>query len=139
MPELCIFCQIARGEIPAEVVFEDEVSLAFLDRTPLFPGHCLLIPREHHSTLMDLPEELVAPLFANARRLAAAVEVALQAEGIFVGINNRISQSVQHLHVHVVPRRRGDGLKGFFWPRRKYPSQEAMAETAERIRRALAG
>ena len=136
MPE-CVFCQIINGEIPATVVFEDEVSLAFLDRRPLFPGHCLLIPRAHHTTLMDLPPELVPPLFLNARRLAAAVEVAMQAEGIFVGINNRISQSVAHLHIHIVPRRKGDGLKGFFWPRTTYASDEAMAATAQRIRAAL--
>jgi histidine triad (HIT) family protein len=136
MPE-CLFCQIISGQLPAAIVFEDEVSLAFLDRNPLFPGHVLLIPRAHHTTLMDLPSEFVPPLFLNAQRLAQAVELALQAEGIFVGINNRVSQSVAHLHVHIVPRRKGDGLKGFFWPRSKYASIAAMDEAAERIRGAL--
>jgi histidine triad (HIT) family protein len=129
----CLFCRIASGVIPAATAFEDEHSLAFLDHRPLFPGHCLLIPRTHHETLADLPPELVEPLFRNARRLAAAMEAALGAEGSFVAINNRVSQSVPHLHIHVVPRRKGDGLKGFFWPRQKYRDAEQM----EQIRLAL--
>ena len=136
MPD-CLFCQIISGQLSAAIVFEDEHSIAFLDRRPLFPGHCLLIPQTHHTTLMDLPSELVPPLFLSAQRVARAVELAMQAEGIFVGINNRISQSVAHLHIHIVPRRKGDGLKGFFWPRTQYSGDEAMAETAERIRAAL--
>lgn len=136
MPD-CVFCQIISGQIPAATVFEDEFSLAFLDRNPLFPGHCLLIPRAHHATLMDLPPELVPPLFLNAQRLARAIELAMEAEGIFVGVNNRISQSVAHLHIHIVPRRKGDRLKGFFWPRSKYAGEDAMTEAAERIRAAL--
>jgi len=116
----CTFCRIAAGEIAASVVFDDSECLAFLDHRPLFPGHCLLIPRAHHETLAGLPSTLAAALFENARRLSAVVEEALGAEGSFVAINNRVSQSVPHVHIHVVPRSKGDGLKGFFWPRRKY-------------------
>ena len=135
----CPFCQIASGQVEAAVVFEDDLSLAFLDRSPLFPGHCLLIPRGHYATFMDLPPGLVGPLFVSAQRLARAIEVALGAEGVFVGINNRISQSVPHLHLHVVPRGKGDGLKGFFWPRQKYPDAAAMEAVAARLRAALDG
>lgn len=134
----CIFCQIGRGEIAAPLVLEDETALAFLDHRPVFLGHTLLIPRLHVATLMDLPPELVGPLFERAQMLARAVQEALEADGIFVGINNRVSQSVPHLHVHIVPRTRGDGLKGFFWPRRTYESEAARAATAARIRQALA-
>ena len=133
----CPFCQIASGQVPAALVHEDDLSLAFLDRRPLFPGHTLLIPRAHHETLMDLPPGLAGPLFARARLLSIAIERALQAGGIFVGLNNRISQSVPHLHLHIVPRHQGDGLKGFFWPRHPYESEAAMAETAGRIREAM--
>jgi len=129
----CTFCRIAKGEVVAPVVFEDSDCLAFLDHRPLFPGHCLLIPRAHHETLAGLPSPLAAALFENARRLSAVVEEALGAEGSFVAINNRVSQSVPHVHIHVVPRRKGDGLKGFFWPRRKYRD----AEEIENIRTSL--
>lgn len=135
----CEFCQVVGGESQSEVVFEDEVSLAFLDRRPLFPGHCLLIPKAHYSTLADLPPELIAPLFRNAQLLARAVEQAMGAEGTLVALNNRVSQSVPHLHVHIVPRRRKDGLKGFFWPRQPYPDAEAMRRVREAIRSAIAG
>lgn len=138
MSSSCIFCAIARGAQPAQLVFEDEHSLAFLDQRPLFPGHCLLIPRPHHETLQELPAELVAPLFLNARLLARAVEAGMQAEGVFVAMNNRVSQSVPHLHVHVVPRRRKDGLRGFFWPRGKYQNEQEAAAAREAIRKALA-
>ncbi len=133
----CIFCDIISGRQEVPIVFEDEVSLAFLDRSPLFHGHCLLIPREHYATLMDLPQQLIGPLFTNAQLLSRAVEAALGAGGIFVGINNRVSQSVHHLHVHIVPRIKGDGLKGFFWPRHKYPDTAAMEAVAGRIRAAV--
>ncbi len=129
----CIFCGIVAGSIPASVVWEDEHSLVFLDNRPLFPGHCLLVPRLHVETLADLPPALVGPLFANARMLSKAVEEALGAEGSFVGINNRVSQSVPHLHVHVVPRRKKDGLKGFFWPRNLYKHDEEMEEVRRRL------
>ncbi len=134
----CAFCRILRGEASACIVLEDEISVAFLDHRPLFPGHCLLVPREHYETLMDLPPELVGPLFQNARLLARAMEIGLGAEGSFVAINNRVSQSVPHLHVHVVPRRKGDGLRGFFWPRQRYASEAEMAEVARRLREAIA-
>jgi histidine triad (HIT) family protein len=133
----CRFCAIARGQAPAFVVLDGQDCLAFLDHRPLFPGHCLLIPRQHIETLTDLPQQLVPALFGDAQRLAAAVEQATGAEGTFVAINNRVSQSVPHLHVHVVPRRRGDGLKGFFWPRTRYSGEEQMADVQRRIRQAL--
>jgi histidine triad (HIT) family protein len=132
-----VFCQIARGGKEACVVLDDASCLAFLDHRPLFPGHVLLMPKVHHGTLADLPAELVEPFFAQARRLATAVEAATGAEGTFVAINNRISQSVPHLHVHIVPRRKGDGLRGFFWPRQKYVNAAEMQAIAEAIRRAL--
>lgn len=131
---MCAFCEIARGGSRAAIVMEDESSVAFLDDRPLFPGHVLLIPRQHHETLTDLPDHLIHPLFRNAQRLAQAVQRAVGAEGTFVAMNNKISQSVPHLHVHVVPRRRKDGLRGFFWPRTKYGSEEEKLQVAEAIR-----
>jgi histidine triad (HIT) family protein len=137
----CIFCQIASGTLAAPLVFEDEVSLAFLDHRPIFPGHTLLIPKQHHETLADLPEALIKPIFTNTQLLTRAIESALQAEGTFVAINNRVSQSVPHLHVHIVPRRRKDGLRGFFWPRQAYKDPDEMenirknlSETVTRLR-----
>jgi len=134
----CRFCAIIRVELPACQVFEDDFSVAFLDRRPLFPGHLLLVPREHHETLCDLPERLITPLFSAARLLARAVEVALEAEGSFVALNNRVSQSVPHLHIHIVPRRRHDGLKGFFWPRSNYLDEADIARVGGLIRSAAA-
>jgi histidine triad (HIT) family protein len=125
------------GEQPAVVVYEDAVSLAFLDGRPLFPGHLLLIPREHIETLADLPADLTAPLFANARLLSMAVETGLGAGGSLVLINNRVSQSVPHLHVHVIPRRRKDGLRGFLWPRRTYQSETEMLAVRDALRAAI--
>jgi histidine triad (HIT) family protein len=135
--EGCRFCAIADGDEDAHVVFEDEHSIAFLDHRPLFPGHALLIPREHYETIWDLPDELVGPLFANAKSLSAAIREAMGSQGAFIALNNVVSQSVPHLHVHLVPRNRKDGLRGFFWPRRKYDSDEHMAETAAAIRGVL--
>jgi len=134
----CLFCGIVNGEVSASIVFEDEVSFAFLDHRPLFPGHCLLVPKEHFETLADLPVELVGPFFQNAQLMARAVEIALESEGSFVAMNNRVSQSVPHLHVHVVPRRRKDGLKGFFWPRTKYADQAQMIAVQKLIQAAIA-
>jgi histidine triad (HIT) family protein len=134
----CRFCAVVAGAESAHVVFEDEVSLAFLDHRPLFPGHSLLIPREHHETIWDVPEGMVGPLFANARSLSAAIRDAMGAQGAFVALNNVVSQSVPHLHVHLVPRNRKDGLRGFFWPRTKYESEAHMRETAARVRTAVA-
>jgi histidine triad (HIT) family protein len=134
----CVFCNVLSGEAATNVVFEDEISLAFLDHRPLFPGHCLLIPKTHYETLSDLPESLVGPLFKNVQLLTRAVEAALEAEGSFVAMNNRVSQSVPHLHVHVVPRKRKDGLKGFFWPRNKYGNDVEIVEVQKLIKSAIA-
>ncbi|MDC0685901.1 HIT family protein [Sorangium atrum] len=133
----CVFCSIARGETPAHVVLDEPEVLAFLDHRPLFPGHCLLIPRAHHEVLTDIPASLVGPLFATAQRLACAVESACSADGSFVAINNRVSQSVPHVHIHVVPRRQRDGLKGFFWPRYKYAGEHEMRAFRDAIVTAL--
>jgi histidine triad (HIT) family protein len=130
----CRFCSIVSGQLEAEVVFEDEISLAFLDHKPLFSGHSLLVPREHHETIWDLPDDLIAPLFANARLLSAAIREAMRAKGAFVALNNVVSQSVPHLHVHVVPRNPKDGLRGFFWPRHRYDSDEHAREAGDAIR-----
>ena len=133
----CLFCRIVSGELPATVVYEDENSVAFLDHRPLFPGHTLLVPREHVETLGELRVSLVGPYFKAVQLLTRAVESALDAEGTFVAMNNRVSQSVPHLHVHVVPRRRKDGLKGFFWPRTKYKDDEEMKVVQSKIAAAL--
>jgi|SRR5262245_29007345 len=122
----CAFCRIVRGDASTHIVFEDEVSVGFLDHRPVFHGHTLLIPRRHVAVLADLPTALVAPFFANVQLLARVIETGLGADGSFVAVNNRVSQSVPHLHVHVVPRRRGDGLRGFFWPRQRYASNQEM-------------
>jgi histidine triad (HIT) family protein len=135
----CLFCGIVNGgEVNASVVFDDDVSIAFLDHRPLFPGHCLLVPKNHFETLSDLPPDLVGPFFKNVQLLARAVEVALEAEGSFVAMNNRVSQSVPHLHVHIVPRRKKDGLKGFFWPRNKYGNEAEILEVQQSIQSAIA-
>jgi histidine triad (HIT) family protein len=133
----CPFCAIVRGEAPAHEVLRDEVAVAFLDRRPLFKGHVLLVPTDHVETLPDLPVDDVGPFFARGQRLAAAMESGLHAMGSFVALNNRISQSVPHLHLHVVPRSRKDGLRGFFWPRTKYDSEDEMATYAARVRGSL--
>jgi histidine triad (HIT) family protein len=137
MAASCTFCRIVAGELPAQVVLDDEVCLAFLDTTPLFPGHTLVVPRAHHETLGELPPGLVEPLFGRARRLAQAMEHGLGAAGSFVAVNNRVSQSVPHLHVHVVPRNRKDGLRGFFWPRTRYDDEAHAARVAATLRGAL--
>jgi histidine triad (HIT) family protein len=137
-PLPCLFCRVVSGEIPAHVVYEDALTVAFLDHRPLFPGHALVVPRTHVETLIDLPFERVAPLFAAVQVLARAVERGLGAGGSFVAVNNRISQSVPHLHVHVVPRRPKDGLKGFFWPRGRYRDEAEAADIAARLRAAVA-
>jgi histidine triad (HIT) family protein len=138
MPTMdCLFCEIVKGERPAHVVLDDGPVVAFLDTRPLFKGHTLLVPRTHYETLADLPADLIEPLFAAGQRLSVAVETALGAAGSFVAINNRISQSVPHMHVHVVPRNRKDGLRGFFWPRTKYDSDDEARACADRIRGAL--
>ena len=133
----CVFCQIASGGIPGAIVFEDEQTLAFLDHRPLFPGHTLLIPRQHIATLDDVPPPLLSELSGDARLLAMAVERGLGAQGAFVALNNRVSQSVPHLHFHIVPRTKGDGLKGFFWPRGKYRDSAHTEETRAALARAV--
>jgi histidine triad (HIT) family protein len=133
----CPFCAIAAGAEAGHVVFEDEISVAFLDSRPLFPGHSLLIPREHLETFADLPDDLIGPLFANARLLSRAIPEAMGKPGSFVALNNVVSQSVPHLHIHIVPRKPKDGLRGFFWPRTKYDSEEQMQDVAATVRRAV--
>jgi histidine triad (HIT) family protein len=133
----CLFCAIVAGDQPAEVVFEDETSIAFLDARPVFHGHSLLVPRAHHETLAELPDELLDPYFRNVRMLSVAVRDAMGAQGSFVAINNVVSQSVPHLHTHVVPRVKRDGLRGFFWPRTKYEHDQHAAETAAKVRAAV--
>jgi histidine triad (HIT) family protein len=136
---VCKFCQIAAHALPSSVVFEDSISLAFLDNRPLFPGHVLLIPKQHFETLQDLPSDLIGGFFRNVQLLSKAVEEGMQAEGTFVAINNRVSQSVPHLHVHIVPRRKKDGLRGFFWPRNAYKDEEQMKDAQAAIRNARTG
>ena len=139
MPAECLFCQIAAQRRAAAVVFEDDDSLVFLDHRPLFAGHCLLIPKTHVETLADLPLAQVGPLFTVAQRVARAMEDGLAAEGSFVAVNNRVSQSVAHLHIHVVPRRKKDGLKGFFWPRGRYATALEMEPVRATLEDAVAG
>lgn len=134
----CAFCEIAKGGRPAFTVLGTEPVLAFLDTRPLFKGHTLLIPRAHVETLADLPGDLLVPFFTAAQRLSAAMETVLGAAGSFVAMNNRVSQSVPHLHLHVVPRNRKDGLRGFFWPRTRYESDDEARAYADRLRGALA-
>jgi Diadenosine tetraphosphate (Ap4A) hydrolase and other HIT family hydrolases len=137
MKDSCVFCRIVTGDLAAPIVFEDKNSIAFLDHRPLFPGHSLLVPRAHYETLADLPAGEIGPFFTNAQLLVKAVELAMEAEGTFVAMNNRVSQSVPHLHVHIVPRRRKDGLKGFFWPRNKYQDDEHMQKTQLSLKKVI--
>jgi histidine triad (HIT) family protein len=141
MTATCLFCQIAKGELPAHIVHRDEYTVAFLDRAPLLHGHVLVMPVKHVETLDDLPDDLLAPLFAAVRRASIAVQKALRAEGSFVATNTRVSQSVPHLHIHVVPRNKGDGLFStrLIWQRKKYETDSEMAEIATKIRTAYAG
>ncbi len=133
----CLFCAIAAGSVAAEIVLESEAVLAFLDTRPVFKGHVLLVPRTHVATLPDLPDDLALPFVAASRRLATAMVAGLGAQGSFVCANNVVSQSVPHLHLHVIPRTKGDGLRGFLWPRVPYDSPQEMAEYAARLRSVL--
>lgn len=133
----CAFCRVVALEAPAHRVLDDDIAVAFLDTRPLFPGHVLVVPRRHAETLTDLTEDELGPFFARVRRTARAVEEALRAAGTFVAANNRVSQSVPHFHVHVVPRNRKDGLRGFFWPRTRYADGAEAENVAARIRAAL--
>jgi|SRR5690349_21623565 len=133
MPTDDVFCRIVAGDEPAHVVLDDDVVVAFLDQRPVFPGHVLVVPRRHIVTLRDLHAEEIGPYFERVQWVTAGVEDALDAHGSFVAMNNTVSQSVAHLHTHVVPRRRKDGLRGFFWPRQRYADDAEMAALAERI------
>ena len=133
----CLFCSIVSGIKTAAIVDDDSDGFVFLDHRPLFPGHCLVVPHQHCETLADLPASGVGPFFKKVQLISKVVESAMGAEGTFVAMNNRVSQSVPHLHVHVVPRKKKDGLKGFFWPRTKYKTEEEMLETAKLIKNEL--
>jgi histidine triad (HIT) family protein len=135
----CLFCRIVAGEEAAHVVYDGADGVAFLDTRPLFPGHTLVVPRLHVATLPELSGEAVGPFFLLVQRISAAVPAAMNAAGSFVAMNNVVSQSVPHLHAHVVPRNRKDGLRGFFWPRQRYAGEDQMAEVAAAISAALAG
>ena len=133
----CVFCQIAAGTLPADVIFADDRVVAFLDARPVFKGHTLVVPRPHVATFAALSPDALTALFTTAQRMSAAVEVGLQADGTFVAMNDKVSQSVPHVHVHVVPRRRKDGLRGFFWPRVRYEDAAEQSTFAARIRAVL--
>ena len=135
--EGCVFCRVVAGDQAAEIVLADDVCVAFLDHRPVFKGHVLVAPRRHVETLTDLEDADVGPFFGRVQRVTAGVQTAMVADGTFVAMNNVVSQSVPHLHVHVVPRRRKDGLRGFFWPRQRYDGPEEMAAIAERVRAAI--
>jgi len=133
----CTFCRVINKEIESYTVFEDDLTLAFLDTKPLFPGHVLLVPRLHYKGINEVPDETIAALFSNAKKLSSAIEQGFHSDGSFIAVNNKVSQSVPHLHVHIVPRKFKDGLKGFFWPRYAYKSKEEMLQAQETIVKAL--
>lgn len=133
-----MFCDIAAGRVPAHVVLDDAEVIAFLDARPVFKGHVLVAPREHVTTLPDMPADAVGPYFLRVQRISAVMPAALGSQGTFVAANNVVSQSVPHLHFHVVPRTKGDGLRGFFWPRLRYESDDEAAQYADKLRSALA-
>lgn len=135
----CEFCKIANKEGKAHVVMEDSKTIAFLDIRPLFPGHVLLIPKKHIKNLSELPEDTMGTLFGNVKLLCGAIEKAMMSDGTFIAINDKVSQSVPHLHIHVVPRKFKDGLKGFFWPRYKYSGEQEMKKVQSKIIAALKG
>lgn len=134
----CVFCDIVAGRTPASIVLRDEAAVGFLDARPVFKGHVLVVPPAHVPTLLEVPAATLGPFFAAVQRVARGVEAGLEADGTFVAMNNKVSQSVPHLHAHVVPRRRKDGLRGFFWPRVPYASDAEREEFAARIRDAIA-
>lgn len=133
----CVFCTIADRTNDAHIVFEDELTICFLDNRPLFPGHCLLIPRQHIQTIENAGEELGNTLFRNLRTISIAVEKGSGSEGTFMAINNKVSQSIPHLHIHIVPRNKKDGLRGFFWPRNPYRDEEHMQDICKKIKTAI--
>ena len=133
----CVFCAIVSGDTPAHIVLDEHDIVGFLDTRPVFPGHVLVVPRRHVDTMLDLDDHGVTGLFVAARRVAAGVEAGLGSGGTWVSVNNRVSQSVPHVHIHVVPRTKGDGLRGFFWPRARYPSDDDAAAIAAKLRAAI--
>ncbi len=133
----CLFCDAVDGIVAVRSVLNDEIAIAFLDRSPVFKGHVLVVPRKHVVTLAHLDRDLIGPFFERVQRISAAMPAALDCDGTFVAINNVVSQSVAHLHVHIVPRRRKDGLRGFFWPRVRYESDAEADDYAERLADAL--
>jgi histidine triad (HIT) family protein len=133
----CLFCAIIAGTVPAHQILADAAVVAFLDARPVFKGHALVVPRAHYQTLADLPAGLISPLFTAVQRVSAAMPAALGAQGSFVAVNNVVSQSVPHLHAHVIPRIKGDGLRGFFWPRLKYADDAEAAQYASKLRQVL--
>ncbi len=133
----CVFCGIVNGKEKGDIVFEDEKTIAFLDKTPIYHGHCIIIPKKHYETIMDLPDDMTLALFKNTEKLSKAVMMAMGADGILNIVNNIVSQSIPHLHVHIIPRKRGDGLKGFMWPRKPYKDETEKLETAKKIREAI--
>jgi histidine triad (HIT) family protein len=135
MGEGCAFCEIIEGKSKTNVVFEDTYALAFLDQRPVFHGHCLLVPKQHFETIMDTPDSMEGPLFKDVKLLSKAIKLAMKADGILIISNNLISQSVPHLHIHIIPRRKGEILKGFMWPRHPYESEEQMEKIAESIKK----
>ncbi len=137
MEEECKFCAFVNGKKKASVVFKDEATLAFMDYKPIFHGHCLVIPREHFRTIMDVPDNLIPKLFKNVKMLSEAVKRAMSSEGILIIMNNTVSQSVPHLHIHIIPRNKGDGLKGFMWPRRSYENEKQTEEIQLRIKKEI--
>lgn len=135
--DTCLFCQIVSGRLESAIVHEGQDFIVFLDHRPLFHGHCLVVPRKHSETLADLPVAAVGPFFQEVQFISRIVEKAMNAEGTFVAMNNRVSQSVPHLHVHVVPRKKKDGLKGFFWPRTRYANQQEMEDVRQCLMKAI--
>ena len=133
----CVFCAVVAGEEPAQIVLDEPEVVGFLDARPVFPGHVLVVPRRHRDTMLDLDDDEIATLFSAARRVARAVEDGLGSGGSWVSVNNTVSQSVPHVHVHVVPRTKGDGLRGFFWPRSRYASDAEAAAVAAKLRDAI--
>jgi histidine triad (HIT) family protein len=133
----CLFCAIVAGEAPAHIVLDEPEAVAFLDIHPVFKGHVLVIPRQHVVTLPEMPTPLLTALFVAVQRCAGAMVTGLGAQGSWVAQNNVVSQAVPHVHVHVVPRTKGDGLRGFFWPRQRYSDEEEMSEYAGRLRAAM--
>ena len=129
----CVFCKIIKGESVGYIIFEDTNSVAFLDIRPLFPGHLLLIPKIHYETISDLPLSIIEPFFNNAKFLSIVLEKGLRADGTLIVINNRVSQSIPHLHIHIIPRHKGDGLKGFFWPRIPYKDKDSIIEMQRKL------